>query len=128
MDVRTLAWYLLLAQVGTVFFLFLVLIRQLSLFRLRVQRELMWVRRTLFALALVIFIGNVYPMVISAATVLGLVTRSTHRVNALGVSYSSDNTLTLFFSALLIWITYKMAERVLIISERAKNNSLKEVQ
>ena len=111
MPIRLLAALLLVIQVGTIVFIVSVLKKQMDLFKLAVPKEIQKFRRRLFALALVIFLGNIIPMAVGLLTVLGVVTRSATHVNWVSGLYSASNTLTLFFSALLIWIMYRLAKQ-----------------
>lgn len=124
MDLKLLSGLLLVAQIASLIFIVLVLIRQYSLFKTHIQEDLVVVRRTLFWLALVIFAGNIISLTLNVLTVTGMVGRSVEQINLVGVAYSVSNTLTLLFSALLIWLLYRMAQKVLVIVEHAKDVAL----
>lgn len=119
MDIRTLAWFLLLGQIGSALFMSAVIARQVTLFGRKMQRDLIWFRRVLFLLALVIFVGNFIPMGIDIVTVLGLVTRSAHHINTVGLYYTGSNTLVAFTSSVLIWMLYRLAAKTILITEVA---------
>lgn len=124
MPIKLLAALLLIAQVGTVIFIVSVLKRQLGLFKLYVDPGIRKFRRTLFLLALAIFLGNLIPMTIGFLTVLGSITRSASTVNLVSGIYTVSNTLTLFFSALLIWFLYRQAKRTATLVEHDKEVAL----
>lgn len=124
MDIRTLAWFLLLGQIGSALFMLAVIVRQIGLFRLHIQHDIIWFRRVLFFLALVIFFGNAIPLAIDVVTVLGLITRSTNHVNTIGLYYSASNTLVAFTSSVLIWLLYRLAARTVLITESDKEVAL----
>lgn len=126
MDIRVLAWWLLLGRIVSTGFILLVISRQIGLFRRRIQPELIWFRRVLFGLALVILIGNMIPLMIDVVTIIGFVERSTNRVNPVGVAYALSNDGVAVFSAILVWIMYRMAARTLLIVEREKDIALEE--
>lgn len=117
MDIRVLSWWLLLGQIGSAFFILMVILRQIRLFRLRVPNDIVVFRQILFSLALVIFCGNVVPLTVSVLTILGLVTRSANYINGIGLYYTISNTAVAFFSAILIWLLYRMAAQTVLITE-----------
>lgn len=120
MDIRTLAWFLLLGQIGSALFMSAVIARQVTLFGRQMQRDLIWFRRVLFALAMVIFLGNAIPMGIDVVTVLGFVTRSANHINTVGLYYTTSNTLVAFTSSVLIWMLYRLAAKTVLITEVAQ--------
>lgn len=120
MDIKMLAALLLAAHLISTFFMALVLIRQMMLFKYRTQSQLVWFRRVLFVLALAIFFGNFIPIAIDTLTITSSVTRSTQHVNPIGIAYAVSNALVFSFSAILIWVTYKMAQRMVLIVESHK--------
>lgn len=123
MNIRTLAWWLLLGQISSVIFMSLVLIRQVKLLVINAKDGLGGIRWLLFMLALVVTLGNIVPVVVDTGTVLGVITRSTNNINPVGLFYSVSNTGTALLSALLIWLLYRMAGNILIeydITERKR--------
>lgn len=127
MDIRVLATVLLIGHLISAVFMAIVLVRQVRLFRLRAQDGLVWFRRILFVLALGIFFGNFIPIFIDALTIFNIVTRSTNRVNTIGIAYSVSNALVFALSALLIWILYRMAATTILIVEHDKEVALEDV-
>lgn len=118
MDIRVLSWYLLLPQLGAVLFIFAVIIRQVGLLKLSVQKELVRFRWGLLGLAVsVLFLAGILLMV-SVITVLGLVERSAQHINAVGIGISVAYNGAIFLAAVLIWMLYRMAGKVLLITER----------
>jgi len=124
MPIKLLAALLLVVQVGTVVFIVSVLKRQWGLFKLYVEPEIKKFRRNLFILALSIFLGNLIPMTIGFLTVIGAITRSASTVNLVSGIYTVANTFTLFFSSLLIWTLYRLANAKDIIVEHDKVEAL----
>jgi len=124
MPIKLLAALLLVAQIGTVIFIVSVLKRQLGLFKLYVEPGIRKFRRNLFILALVIFFGNLVPLTIGFLTVIGAITRSATTVNLVSGIYTVANTLTLFFSALLIWTLYRLARQTATLVEHDKEVAL----
>lgn len=124
MPIKVLAALLLVVQVGTVIFIVSVLKRQWGLFKLYVEPDIRKFRRNLFVLALVIFFGNLVPLTIGFLTVIGAITRSASTVNLVSGIYTVANTLTLFFSSLLIWTLYRLANAKDIIVEQDKKVAL----
>lgn len=109
-----------MGQIASAVFMFFVLRRQVRLFKLYITPELKVFRKILFLLAVVIFLGNLVPIIIDTLTVISHIHRSTNQVNTVGLLYAVSNTLTATMSALLIWIMYRMAAETLIIVEHDK--------
>lgn len=124
MNIKTLAEILLTGQIFSAVFIFLVLVRQVALFRLRVQSGLEWFRRILFALALTIFLGNLVPIIIDIATIRQPAIRVVKHTNLIGLLYASSNTFASTMSALLIWIMYRLAAKTMLIVEHEKEVAL----
>lgn len=114
MDIRILAFTLLVGHLVSATFILLVIIKQIKLFRVRVQDGLRWFRLILFSLALAIFFGNFIPIAVDALTIFGSIKRSTNHVNTVGIFYSMSNALVFALSALLIWVMYKMAASTIL--------------
>lgn len=124
MDIKTLAWCLLVGQLGSAIFMFAVIHRQIRLFGMRVQADIIWFRRVLFGLAMVIFLGNTVPLIVDVLTVMDLVTRSAKHINTVGLYYTASNTLVAFFSSVLIWLLYRLAARTVLVIEQDKDIAL----
>lgn len=124
MEIKTLAWCLLAGQLGSAIFMGVVIHRQIGLFGLLIQADIVWFRRVLFVLALVIFLGNMIPLVVDILTVMDLVKRSASHINTVGLYYTASNTLVAFFSSVLIWLLYRLAARTVLIVEQAKEDAL----
>lgn len=122
MNIKVLAACLLVAHLISAIFMLLVIIRQYGLSKKRVQRELIWFRRLLFLLACGIFFGNFSPIFIDSLTALGSVTRSTDRVNAIGVVYSVSNAFVFTLTAFLVWAVYRMAASTILIVDHEENH------
>lgn len=120
MDIRVLSWYLLIPQLGSIFFLLMVIIRQIGLLNKRVQKEVVAVRWTLLGLALAILFLDAILLMVSIVTVLGLVTRSTSHINTLGVEISAVYNGIIFLASLLIWVSYRLAGKISLIVQHEK--------
>lgn len=124
MNIRTLAAILLSGQVFSAVFILLVIMRQLSLFKLPIQPGLEWFRRILFFLALTVFAGNLVPILIDIITIRRPEVRVVRHTNLIGVLYAASNTFVATTSAVLIWVMYRLAASTLIIVEHAKDVAL----
>lgn len=110
MDVKILAGVLFTGHVIALVVTVRVLMRQVVILRSRPDPELQTGRLVLFALAVVIGLGNIIPMAIDAAVILGEVPRA--KPNLIGVLYALSNVLTLIFSASAVLALYMIAERL----------------
>lgn len=114
MDIKLIAGIGFVVEVIASIFIFLVLVRQIKLFKHHVQEDLIWYRRILFIMSITIFVGSLLPMLIDLFTVFSLVRRTTDHVNLIGVVYFIANTLKSLLLSSLIWVLYRMAARTLI--------------
>lgn len=117
MDIQLLAFLLLCGRLVSDFFIIMVLRRQWKLRKTKTHPRLMNMRRVLTGLALLVFVGNLYPLVLDAYTLLEPSIRSSRNVNLVGVVYSLDNNLTFMFASILIWTLYKLSDVVLDVAE-----------
>lgn len=117
MDIKQLAAILLVGRLISDFFIVLVLRRQWKLRKTKTHPRLMAYRKILALLAVLIFIGNIYPLVLDALTLSITNLRSTNTVNPVGVFYSLDNNLTFMFASILIYVLYKLSDTVIEIAE-----------
>lgn len=109
MDIQTYASILLVIRLVSMWFIGSVLVRQMILFRYPIAKPLVWFRRTLFLLALFVFIGNIAPLIIDALTIWGDLTRSTRIVKPISLVYTIDAAGTALLSSVLIWTLYRLA-------------------
>jgi hypothetical protein len=117
MDIKTYAAILLAGQSVAVVFTALILKRQAGLFKTNIQADLVWFRRVMFAMTLGIFLGELVFLAINLLTLLDVVTRSTHRINPVGLVYGLDITFVVMLFSILTWLLYRMAAKVLIRSD-----------
>lgn len=110
MDVKTLAAMLLFGHVLALIVITLVLLRQVRILRSRPDPELQTGRMVLLALAIVIGLGNIIPIAIDTAVLLGEIPRA--KPNLFGILYALSNVLTLTFSASAVLALYMIAERL----------------
>lgn len=119
-DIETIALLLLIGRLISVTFILLVLHRQYRLFGTQIDFELVpnltkyqrrnvyRIRRILFALSVIIFLGNLIPIAIDALT-LFVETGRPAILRPVSVMYAFSNSLTAMFSAIMIWTLYKIA-------------------
>jgi hypothetical protein len=110
MDIKTIAFILLIGRIISVAYIFLVLRQQWKLLRTSITPKLQPLRQRLFFLALVIFIGNLVPITIDLATLLTPLTRG--NPSPLGITYAFSNCITAALSSFLLWELYRMAARL----------------
>jgi hypothetical protein len=108
MSIELLASILLLALIGSMTFIFMVLIKQWRLLKVPIEPEVNRFRKVLFMLSLAIFLGNFVPIFIDAATLFVETGRPTN-LKAISVAYAFSNALTSLCSSFLIWLLYKLA-------------------
>lgn len=121
-SIQVIAFILLIARIVSVSFIVSVLFTQgrqlgreidfsltpnLSKFQ---KKNVYRIRRILFALSIIILLGNLVPIAIDWIT---LVTDNsigrTPNVKPISVAYAFSNALTAMFSAIMIWALYKLA-------------------
>ena len=120
LDIKTIALCLLIARLISVTFIVMVLVRQYRLFGLPIdfslvpgiskleKRSVYRLRRVLFTLSVVIFLGNMIPILIDSLTLFVETSRSAH-VHTISIMYAFSNSLTAMFSAIMIWLLYRVA-------------------
>lgn len=123
MDIKTLAKILLIGHVVSASFMFFVLKKQLALFKLNIEPELVKFRKVLFGLSLAVFLGNFIPIVIDVLTIVSKVTRS--QPSTIGIYYAFSNCIFSILSAILIWTMYRLASKIAVIVEHDKEVALK---
>lgn len=120
MDIQVLAILLLIGRVVSMAFIFMVLLRQWQIRKAKTHPRLIAMRRVLALLALLVFAGNIYPLILDILTIVMPSIRSTQVINLAGVLYSVDNNLTFMFASILIWTLYRLADAVIEVSELIK--------
>lgn len=121
-SIQIIAFILLIARLISVFFIVKVLITQARQFGREIdfslvpnlskfqQKNIYRIRRVLFALAVIILIGNFIPIVIDYIT---LITDNslgrTANVKPISIAYAFSNAITAMLSAIMIWTLYKLA-------------------
>ncbi len=111
MDAKFLAAVLLSGHVIALSVTLLVLGRQIKILRGKPNPELQTGRLVLLLLAVIIGLGNVIPITVDTAVILGGVIRAQPTV--FGVLYALSNVLTLIFSASAVLALYVIADRLL---------------
>ncbi len=124
MDLRLLSGLLLFGQIVSLVLIFLVLRTQRRVSKTAQNPELNGLRRVLFGLSLVIFVGNIIPIIINVLTLAEVIVRSTKTINLVGITYSVSNTLVAVASSVLVFMIYRLAARTLLIVEQDKETAL----
>lgn len=99
------AGLLLLRLIGSLA-LVLVLLFQVKLFGSRIDQKYVVIRRLLFVLAAIAFIGNFVPIVIDIWVIYG------HPPQWLGILYAVNNAVIFLCIALALALAYWMADRI----------------
>lgn len=128
MDIQTLALLLLLGRLVSDGFIIAVLRKQWKLRKTRTHPRLMQIRKVLTLLAVLVFVGNIYPLLLDAYTLAAPAIRSSRSVNLVGVFYSLDNNLTFMFASILIWTLYKLSDVVIEVAELIAGQPLVETK
>ena len=120
LDIKTIALCLLIARLISVTFIVMVLVRQYRLFGLPIdfslvpgiskleKRSVYRLRRVLFTLSVVIFLGNMIPILIDSLTLFVETSRPSN-LHTISIMYAFSNSLTAMFSAIMIWLLYRVA-------------------
>lgn len=110
------ATLLLVIRLTSMTFIFFVLRRQFSLFRLPIRdasqydvKALKHFRVVLFTLALIIFLGNIVPAAIDIITLLNQDTGRPRVVQPISIIYTMTASMTALISSYLIWRLYRLA-------------------
>ena len=127
MNIQLLALLLLGGRLISDFFIILVLRKQWAIRKIPTHPRLAQLRRILSLLAVLVFVGNIFPLFLDLWTLFYPGVRSTQNVNAVGVFYSLDNNLTFMFASILIWLLYKISDVAIDVGELIAGNPPKEV-
>lgn len=127
MNIQTLALILLAGRAIAITFNILVLVRQWKIRKIPTHPRIMKIRRVLSALAIVVFIANLYPLWLDVVTLWDPGIRTSQVVNLKGVIYSLDNNLGFMFASIFIWALYKLADVAIDVGELIAGNPPKEV-
>lgn len=117
MDIQLLAFMLLIGRLVSDGFIIAVLRKQWKIRKTRTHPRLMSIRRVLTLLAILVFVGNIYPLLLDAYTLVNAGVRTSPTANIVGVIYSLDNNLTFMFASILIWTLYKLSDVVIEVAE-----------
>lgn len=117
MDIQLLAALLLAGRLVSDGFIIAVLRKQWKLRKTKTHPKLIAIRRVLTLLAVLVFLGNIYPLLLDAYTLYNAEVRSSRDVNLVGVFYAIDNNLTFMFASILIWTLYKLSDTVIEVAE-----------
>lgn len=117
MDIQLLAAILLVGRLISEGFIIAVMRKQWRIRKTKTHPRLMTIRKVLTLLAILVFIGNIYPLLLDAYTLYDAQVRTSQNVNLVGVFYSLDNNLTFMFASILIWTLYKLSDVVIEVAE-----------
>lgn len=124
MDIQLLAILLLIGRLISEGFIIAVLRKQWKIRNSPIHPRLKNLRKVLTLLAILVFIGNLYPLGLDLVTLFDATVRTTRDVNIVGVIYALDNNLTFMFAAILIWTLYKLSDVVIEVAELITGRSI----
>lgn len=127
MNIQLLAFLLLVGRLISDAFIVVVLLKQWKIRKIPTHPRLANIRRVLTLLAVLVFIGNIYPLLLDAFTLFYPGVRTSQSENLAGVFYSLDNNLTFMFASVLIWALYKISDVAIEVGELIASNPPKEV-
>lgn len=108
MNIKILAAVLLLEHVISGIFIGLVILKQRMLLRAPITNSLKKFRMRLLYLSIVIFIGNLIPILIDTLTIFADL-RGRPAPHPIGIAYAVSNATTAIVSSILIWGVYRIA-------------------
>lgn len=117
MDIQLLAFLLLIGRLISEGFIIAVLRKQWKIRNSPIHPRLKGLRKVLTLLAVLVFIGNLYPLGLDLYTLFDASIRTSPNANIVGVIYSLDNNLTFMFASILIWTLYKLSDVVIEVAE-----------
>lgn len=117
MDIQLLAFILLVGRLISEVFIIAVLRKQWKIRNAPIHPKLKNLRKVLNLLAILVFLGNIYPLLLDVFTVFNPAIRTTPFVNLVGTLYTLDNSLTFMFASILIWTLYKLSDVVIEVAE-----------
>lgn len=117
MEVQLLVFILLLGRLISEVFIIAVLRKQWKIRNAPIHPKLKHLRTVLSLLAVLVFIGNLYPLWLDAYTIFNPAARTTEFINLAGTVYALDNSLTFMLASILIWTLYKLSDVVIEVAE-----------
>lgn len=125
MDIQLLAFILLVGRIVSEYFIIQVLRRQWKIRNTTIHPRLKKIRGVLSLLAILVFIGNIYPLLLDAYTLFYPGVRTSPTINLVGTFYSLDNSLTFMLASILIWTLYKLSDVVIEVAELVAGRDVK---
>lgn len=124
MDIKTVAFILMLGHIVSAAFMLMVVRRQRALNKLPIDPELLPFRKTLNRLSMAILIGNILPILIDLLTIIAHDSlKREDSPSVVGVTYAVSNCITAAVSAYLIWTLYKQAAKTVLIVDKAADTA-----
>lgn len=111
MELKILAGALLVGRLVSQVFITLVLKRQWELLKLPIDENLKLFRKRLFTLSIVIFLGNLVPILLDATALFITTEGRNSNPSIIGIAYVISNNLTAIVSAFVIWLLYRLAAK-----------------
>lgn len=127
MNIQLLATLLLIGRLISEGFIIAVIRKQWKIRKTTIHPRLRALRRVLTLLAVLVFLGNIYPLLLDAYTLYDSAVRTSQTINLVGVFYSLDNNLTFMFASILIWTLYKLSDVVIEVAELITGKEIKEL-
>lgn len=109
LPLKELASILLALRVGSDIFIFNVLRKQYRLLKVELPDSVRRFRRRLFALSIVLFMANLYPITLDILAIFGENVGRSATVKLPGALYAISNAGFALVTGLLVWSLYKLA-------------------
>lgn len=127
MDIQLLAFILLLGRLVSEGFIIAVIRKQWKIRKAPIHPKLRNLRKVLTLLAVLVFVGNIYPLLLDLFTLFNAGIRTSSAVNLVGTFYSLDNSITFMLASILIWTLYKLSDVVIEVAELVTGKPIKDL-
>lgn len=117
MEVQILAAVLIIGRIITMGFILAVIRKQWRIRHSPIHPRLKNLRKALTLLAVLVFAGSIYPLLLDTAALLCPSIVLANDVDMFGAVYALDNNATFMLSAILIWTLYRLSDVVIEAAE-----------
>lgn len=121
MDVKVIAAMLLVIRLLATLFIGAVLVQQYQLMKAQVSDDIGALRKVLMALAVIILLSHVIPIMVDIITLFGNPLNRT--VTPIGVMYAFSNDFSGLIASLLLWTVYRVTQAQNIRLRKSVNSA-----
>lgn len=118
MSIQELAALLLIGRLVSTGFILAVIRLQWRLLKLPIRKSLRGMRRVLFAISLVVLLGNIIPITIDILTIFADIPRTSGNPKPIGIGYAISSNLSSLLQAIFIWLLYRLAARTALNEDK----------